>query len=208
LDRDQVLLAAIDLADEKGLDAVTMRRLGERLGVEAMSLYNHVANKDDILDGIADKVLGEIELPAPSDDWKTAMRQRAKSVRDVLSLHPWAAALTGTRVRPGPATLRYADWVLGCLRRAGFTPDLAARAFWVLDSYIYGFVTQQASLGLEGSASAEQGEYTRSLPAEQYPYLVEASVNYAAGPVWDFDDEFLFGLDLILEALDRRIIPS
>jgi len=124
-----------------------------------------------------------------------------------LSRHPWVAALTGARSHPGPATLRYADWVLGCLRRAGFAPDLASRAFWVLDSYIYGFVSQEASLASGGSAAAEQGEYTRSLPAEQYPHLVEASVQYAAGPGWDFDDEFGFGLELILEALERRLNP-
>jgi AcrR family transcriptional regulator len=185
-----------------------MRRLGERLGVEAMSLYNHVVNKDDVLDGMEDAVLGEIELPADGIDWKVAMRQRAVSFRAVLSRHPWSASLIGTRVHPGPATLSYANWMLGCLRRAGFTPEVAARAFWVLDSYIYGFVTQQSSLTLEEAASKEASEYTRSLPAEDYPYLVEAAVGYAAGPGWDFDDEFRFGLELILEALDRRIIPS
>lgn len=205
LNREQVLAAAIDLADEEGLAAVTMRRLGERLGVEAMSLYNHVANKDDIVDGIADAVLGSIELPSDCADWKASMRQRADSLRKVLARHPWAAALTDTRSRPGPATLRYSDWVLGCLRRAGFSPDMASRAFWVLDSYIYGFVSQEASVVAEGSVAAEQGEYTRSLPSEEHPYLIEASMAYAAGPGWDFDEEFRFGLELILEGLDRRI---
>ena len=204
LNREQVLAAAIALADEEGLDSVSMRRLGERLGVEAMSLYNHVANKDSLLDGMADVVLGEIELPANGANWKTAMRQRAFSVRKALTRHPWAAILIGTRAHPGPATLRYSDWVLGCLRTAGFTPDIAIRAFWVLDAYIYGFITQQASLGLEGPDSAEAGEYTRSLPAEQYPYLVEAAVTYGDGSGWDFDEEFGFGLELILEALERH----
>lgn len=205
LNREQVLAVAIDLADEEGLDSVSMRRLGERLGVEAMSLYNHVANKDSLLDGMTDIVLGEIELPAAGVDWKTSMRQRAFSIREVLSRHPWVAALIGTRTHPGPATLRYADWVLGRLRTAGFTPDLAMRAFWVLDSYIYGFVTQQASLGLQGPDSAEASAYTRGLPAEQYPHLVEAAVTYADGSGWDFDEEFGFGLELILEALGRRL---
>jgi AcrR family transcriptional regulator len=207
LNREKVLAAAIELADEGGLAAVTMRRLGKRLGVEAMSLYNHVVKKDDIVDGISELVLAEIELPALGDDWKAAMRLRADSFREVLSRHPWLAQAE-TRSHPGPATLRYADWVLGCLRRAGLSPDMAARAFWILDSYIYGFVSQKATLDSAGPAAAEQGEYTRSLPAEQYPYLVEASVTYSSGPGWDFDHEFRFGLDLILEALDRQIIPS
>ena len=204
LNREHVLAAAVDLADAEGLEAVTMRRLGERLGVEAMSLYNHVANKDDLLDGMEDAVLGEIDLAEERADWKTAMRQRAVSVREVLSRHPWSAALIGTRTRPGPEALRYADRVLGCLRTAGFAPDLAQRAFWVLDAYIYGFVTQQANLGMEEGTAAEAGEYTRSLPAREYPYLVEASMHYAEGPGWDFDEEFAFGLELILEGLERR----
>ena len=208
LDRQQVLAAAMALADEEGLAAVSMRRLGERLGVEAMSLYNHVANKEDIMDGIADAVLDSIELPSDCADWKDAMRRRAASLRTVLSQHPWAAALAGTRSRPGPVTLRYADWVLGCLRRAGFSPDMVSRAFWVLDSYIYGFVSQEATLASAGPAAEEQGEYTRSQPVEEYPYLIEASKTYAAGPGWDFDEEFAFGLDMILEALDRQLNPS
>jgi AcrR family transcriptional regulator len=205
LNRQQVLAAAIALADEEGLAAVSMRRLGERLGVEAMSLYNHVANKDDIVDGIADAVLDLIELPSDCADWKVAMRRRAASLRIVLSQHPWAAALTGTRSRPGPVTLRYADWVLGCLMKAGFSPDMASRAFWVLDSYIYGFVSQEAILASAGPAADEQGEYTRSQSVEEYPYLIEASKAYAAGPGWDFDEEFAFGLDLVLDAHDRQL---
>jgi AcrR family transcriptional regulator len=204
LNREQVLAAAIRLADEQGLEAVSMRRLGERLGVEAMSLYNHVANKDSLLDGMEDAVLGEIPLPADTSDWKTAMRRRAVSFREVLSRHPWSAALIGTRAHPGQEALRYADWVLGCLRRAGFESDLAQRAFWVIDAYIYGFVTQQASLGMDEGTAEEAGEYTRSLPMEEYPYLVEASLRYAEGPGWDFDQEFRWGLDLLLDSLDSR----
>lgn len=207
LSGEQVVAAAIELADDEGLGAVTMRRLGERLGVEAMSLYNHVANKDSLLDGMENAVLSEVELPAVDADWKSAMRRRAVSFREALSRHPWAAALIGTRAYSGPATLRYSDWVLGCLRRAGFGPDMASRAYWVIDSYIVGFGIQQATVGLIEPSADEAGEYTRSLPVEQYPYLVEASVTYAEGSGWDFDEEFLRGLDLILEALER-IIPS
>ena len=133
-----------------------MRRLGERLGVEAMSLYNHVANKEDLLVGMADTVLSEVELPAEGVDWKTAMRRRAVSVREVLVRHPWAAVLIGALPRPGPATLRYTDSVLGSLRRAGFTPDMASRAFWMLDSYIYGFARQQSNVQLQEAADPDR----------------------------------------------------
>ncbi len=140
-----------------------MRRLGERLGVEAMSLYNHVANKEDLLVGMGDVILGEIELPPEDVDWKTAMRRRAVSARDVFVRHPWAVVLS-TRVRtPGPAALRYADSVLGSLIRAGFTPNMASRAFWVLDSYVYGFARQQSSLLQEVSRPHERAG-TASLP--------------------------------------------
>ncbi len=205
LNREQVLRAAVGLVDEAGLDALTMRRLGERLGVEAMSLYNHVTNKEDIVDGIAETVLLEIELPADAGDWRSAMRRRAVSVREVLSRHPWATNLIGNTAHPGEATLRYADWVLGCLMKAGFSADLAMRAFWIIDSYIFGFINQQASLGPE---SDEAGEHTRAQSADDYPYLIEASTTYAAGPGWDFDKEFIFGLDLILEALERRRVDG
>ncbi|OFW61427.1 MAG: hypothetical protein A2133_06250 [Actinobacteria bacterium RBG_16_64_13] len=204
LNRERVLRAAISLADEAGIDALTMRRLGERLGVEAMSLYNHVANKEDVLVGMADTVLSEVELPAEGVDWKMAMRRRAVSVREVLVRHPWAAVLIGMLPHPGPATLRYVDSVLGSLRRAGFTPNMASRAFWVLDSYIYGFARQQSNVQLQQAADPDSPQATRDLPPETYPHLVEAAVSYAAGPGWNIEDEFAFGLEMILEGLDRH----
>jgi AcrR family transcriptional regulator len=149
LNRDRVLRAAVALADENGIGSLSMRKLGEALGVEAMSLYNHVASRGDLLDGMIDLVFGEIGLPPGGAGWKTAMRQRALSARQALSRHPWAIGLMESRSTPGPATLRHHDAVLGSLRQAGFPVALAAHAFSVLDSYIYGFALQEASLPFE-----------------------------------------------------------
>jgi AcrR family transcriptional regulator len=205
LTRDRVMRAAVDLADEAGIDALTMRKLGERLGVEAMSLYNHVANKEDLLVGMADTVLGEVELSAEGVDWKTATRRRAVSVRKALVRHPWAAVLVGALPHPGPETLRYTDAVLGSLRRAGFTADMASRAFWMIDSYIYGFARQQSNVQLQEEADPTVAQATRDLPSESYPYLVEAAASYAAGPGWDIEKEFEFGLGMILDGLERHM---
>src|SRR5215831_16044757 len=146
LSRDRVLRAAVALADTGGISSLSMRKLGEALGVEAMSLYNHVASKNDLLDGMIDIVFGEIDLPSGDGDWKAAMRRRAISARQVLRRHPWAIGLMESRTSPGPATLRHHDAVLGCLRRAGFSIELTAHAYALLDSYIYGFALQEASL--------------------------------------------------------------
>ena len=146
LSRERVLRAAVAFADESGIATLSMRKLGEVLGVEAMSLYNHVASKGDLLDGMIDLVFSEIDLPSGGAGWKTAMRQRAASARQVLSRHRWAIGLMESRSSPGPATLRHHDAVIGCLREAGFPVALAAHAFAVLDSYIYGFALQEASL--------------------------------------------------------------
>ena len=146
LSRERVLAEAVVLADENGIGTLTMRRLADRLHVEPMSLYYHVANKDEILDGMVDAVFGEIELPSANAEWKTAMRDRAGSARDALRRHPWAVGLMGSRLTPGPATLRHHDAVIGCLRNAGFTIELAAHAFSAIDSYLYGFAMQELSL--------------------------------------------------------------
>ena len=149
-----MLGAAVVLADEDGIESLTMRELGLRLGVEAMSLYNHVANKDDILDGMVDLVVSEIDLPSDAVDWKEAMRRRAISAQAVFSRHPWASGLIDSRESSGPARLRYFDWVVGTLRRAGFTLEMAARAFSLLDSYIYGFGRQQLNMSAGGDIDA------------------------------------------------------
>ena len=204
LSRERVLRAALALADEGGIEALTMRRLGERLQVEAMSLYNHIAGKDDILDGIVDLVFSEIALPSDSADWKAAMRQRAVSARDILLRHPWATSLMQSRTKPGPATLRHHDSVIGSLRKAGFSVDMAAHAFSVMDGYIYGFSLQQVNLpshtSAESAALAEN--ILRELPAREYPYLAEMIVKHALKPDYDYGEEFEFGLDLILDGLE------
>jgi AcrR family transcriptional regulator len=209
LSRERVLRAALALADEGGIEALTMRRLGERLQVEAMSLYNHIAGKDDILDGIVDLVFGEIEVPSDGGDWKTAMRRRAISARDVLVRHPWAPSLMQSRTKPGPATLRHHDSVIGSLREAGFSIDMAAHAFSVMDGYIYGYALQLVNLPSHTSAeSAELAEtILRELPAHKYPYLAEMIIEHAMKPGYDYAEEFDFGLDLILDGLEnlRRV---
>jgi AcrR family transcriptional regulator len=202
-----VLRAAVALADEEGIEALTMRKLGLRLGVEAMSLYNHVANKDDLLDGVVDLVVSEIDLPADAADWKGAMRRRAISAREVFARHPWASGLVDSRESGGPVRLRYFDWVLGTLRRAGFTLETAARAFSVLDSYVYGFGRQQlaasAELGMTPEEAAEA--FLGTLPADEYPHLREMVVDYAMRPGRDEHADFESGLDLILDGLERLL---
>jgi AcrR family transcriptional regulator len=187
-----------------------MRELGLRLGVEAMSLYNHVANKDDILDGMVDLVVGEIDLPSDTVDWKAAMRRRAISAQAVFSRHPWASGLVDSRESSGPARLHYFDWVVGTLRRAGFTLEMAARAFSVLDSYIYGFGRQRLNMSAGGDIEREETAeaFLRAIPADEYPYLREMVVEYAMHSGYDESDDFDFGLDLILDGLERLLDPA
>ena len=205
LSKERVLRAALVLADAGGIESLTMRKLGEKLGVEAMSLYNHVANKDDILDGIVDLVFSEIAVPSAQADWKAAMRRRGISARDVLVRHPWATSLMQARTKPGPATLRHHDLVLGSLRKAGFTVDMAAHAFSVMDGYIYGFALQQINLPSHTSEEAAElaESILRELRADEYPHLAEMIVEHALKPGYDYAEEFAFGLDLILDGLER-----
>jgi AcrR family transcriptional regulator len=207
LSRERVLRAAIALADEEGLDSLTMRELGLRLGVEAMSLYNHVTNKDDILDGMVDLVVGEIALPPGSAGWKQSMRQRAISARAAFALHPWASALIDSRQSSGPARLHYLDWVVGTLRRAGFPLEMTARAFSLVDSYIYGFGRQQLNMADSGDLTPEEiaEGFLRTIPAEEYPYLREMVVDHAMVAGYDETADFEFGLDLILDGLESLL---
>ena len=205
LNRDRVLQAAIALADANGIDSLTMRKLGVELGVEAMSLYNHVANKSDLLDGMIDIVFDEIDLPSDAIDWRTAMRQRAISARKALSRHRWAIGLMESRSTPGPATLRHHDAVLATLREAGFSIAMAAHAYSALDSYIYGFALQEPSLPFH--EAEETAQVTQAIMAQfssgQYPHLTEMAVEHVLQPGYDYGDEFEFGLDLILDGLER-----
>jgi AcrR family transcriptional regulator len=200
-----VLHVAVALADESGSESLSMRKLGEAVGVEAMSLYHHVANKDDLLDGMIDVVFGEIELPSDCGDWMVAMRQRALSARRVLARHGWAIRFMESRTSPGPATLRHHDAVLGCLRHAGFSVGLAAHAFSVLDSYIYGFALQERSLPFDSpqhTAELAQDLLGR-FSVDEYPHLAELTTELVLQPGYDVADEFEFGLDLILDGLQR-----
>jgi AcrR family transcriptional regulator len=206
LSRERVLVAALALADQSGIAALSMRKLGDALGVEAMSLYNYVATKDQLLDGMVDLVFGEIELPAAGADWKAAMRERAESARQALRRHPWAIALMSTRTSPGPATLRHHNAVIGCLRAGGCSIPMAAHAFSALDSYIYGFALQEATLPL-GDTEQETVEVAAMMmaqvPVDQYPHLTEFAVEHVMKPGYDYGAEFAFGLDLILDGLER-----
>jgi AcrR family transcriptional regulator len=204
LSRERVMRAAIALADASGIESLSMRKLGQELGVEAMSLYNHVANKDEILDGIVDLVFGEIALPSGEGDWKPAMRRRATSAHEALLRHPWAPSLMQSRTRPGPATLRHHDSVLGSLRDAGFTLVMAAHAISVIDGYIYGFALQQINIPLQSREQvAVVGESILRQMAGEYPHLAEMITKHAMLPGYDYGREFEFGLDLILDGLER-----
>ena len=205
LSRERVLRAAVLLADSGGLDALTMRRLGEELGVEAMSLYKHVANKDDLLDGMVDLVFGEIDLPTEGTDWRTAMRARAVSARAALNRHPWATALMQSRTAPGAATLRHHDTVIGTLRKSGFSVVLTAHAFSAIDAYVYGFALQERSLPFETLEQAEEvgRQMFARMPAGAYPHLTELTVQHVLQPGYDYGDEFEYGLDLLLDGLGR-----
>src|SRR6202165_3136963 len=204
LTRERVLRAAIRVADRHGIESLSMRKLGHELGVEAMSLYNHVRNKVDMLDGMVDVVFSQIELPADGVDWRTAMRKRAISARQALLRHPWAIGLMESRATPGPATLRHHDAVLASLRTAGFSVDLAAHAYSTLDGYIYGFTLTELTLPFRNSEVAEVAEnIMEGFRPGEYPYLAEMAVDRATKPGYNYGDEFEFGLDLILDGIMR-----
>ncbi len=205
LSRERVLRAAITHADAGGLEALTMRTLAEELGVAPMALYRHIANKDDLVDAMVDVVFSEIELPASSAGWKTAMRQRAISAREVLSRHRWAIGLMESRTNPGPANLRHHDAVIGTLRAAGFTTEMAAHAYSLVDSYIYGFALTQMNLPFDDSADVAEvaQNMLQPFPLNDYPNLVEFITEHAMKPGYDYRDEFEYGLDVILDGLER-----
>lgn len=228
LTREQVLQAALALADSGGIASLSMRKLGVELGVEAMSLYHHVANKEALLDAMVDAVFAEIELPAvqppeqppgsaatataaaapdPEPYWRTAMRDRAFSAREVIKRHPWAAGMMASRANPGPALLRHHDTVIGVLRVAGFPVPLAAHAFSAIDAYVYGFTLQEVALPFRTPEETEQvaGAILAMMPAEAYPHFVELAVEHVLKPGYDYGEEFGYGLDLVLDGLARAL---
>jgi AcrR family transcriptional regulator len=203
LNRERVLRAAIALADEGGFESLSMRRLAHDVGVEAMSLYNHVANKDDLLDGMVDIVFGEIDSPSSDAEWKAAMRRRAISAREALRRHAWAIGLMESRMTPGPANLEHHNAVMGCLREAGFSFAMAVHASSVLDAYIYGFALQEKNLPFDTPEESSElvQEKARRVDSTPYPYLTEV-VSEIAKSGYDYATEFEFGLDLILDGLE------
>ncbi len=204
LNRDRIVAAAVEIADERGVGAVTMRAVAAKLGVEAMSLYNHVANKEDILDGMVDMVVGQIDLPPDAGSWREAMRRRAVSARRIFGRHPWVPAILDSRESIGPSGMRYFDWVLGTLIEAGFPLDDAAHAFSLLDSYIYGFGIQKANFTPPGDVSPEELAKAVSghLPVGEYPYL-HRMVARAIREGYDAEADFDHGLGIILDGLER-----
>lgn len=203
----RVIEAAVGLADASGLKALSMRKIGQALGVEAMSLYAHVANKDAILDGMIDHVLGLIEVPAIDAPWKAAMRRRATSTRDAMMRHRWAIILVESRTDLGPAGMRYYDSIIGCMRQSGFSVELAAHAFSAIDSYIYGFVLQQVKMPYETTAELEAiaDDVLATLPAEEFPHFTEMIVEHVMQPGYDYGDEFEFGLEVLLDGFERLL---
>jgi AcrR family transcriptional regulator len=198
--------AAVALCDETGLQAFSMRGLAQELGVVPMALYKHVANKDELLDGMVDIVFSEIEVPSPDLDWRSAMRGRASSTREALKRHSWAIGMMESR-QPGPANLRNHNAVMGCLRNAGFPFEMAIHAYSVQDAYIYGFALQERDLALETPESAGKAAQRRADAIgafDDYPYLVEIATKLPKSG-YDNSVEFAWGLDLILDGLDRLL---
>jgi AcrR family transcriptional regulator len=203
LNRERILQAALRLADLEGLESLSMRKLAQVLGVQAMSLYNHVANKDDLIDGIVDRVVSEIAVPDLTIDWKTAMRQRAISAHTVLLRHPWATMVLMSRVNVGPAMLRYVDTTLGCLQEAGFSFEMADHAWNALDSHIYGFTLQKLNFPFEAEEYSEAAKTGLPLiPADKYPYLNRLT-QYVIEDRYDGLHDFKFGLELLLDGLEK-----
>jgi AcrR family transcriptional regulator len=204
MSRERVLRVAMDVADRDGIVSLTMRKLARELGVEAMTLYYYVAGKDEILEGIADLVAGEIELPSGGSDWKAVARQRAISAHDVLARHPWASMVWVSRAALGPARLRYMDDGLRNLREAGFSPALTEQAFHAVENHIVGYTLQEMSFAIETPEVAEAGaSFLRKLPVDEYPHLAEHVMQHLEGAGHVDEGDFEFALDLILDGVER-----
>lgn len=204
LSKQRVVVEAIRLADREGVQGLSMRRLAGALGAGAMSIYHYVANKEELLDAMIDVVFEEIELPPVETDWQSAMRRRTESARQVLARHPWAIGLMESRTSPGPAHLRHREAVTACLRRAGFSVVMATHANWLLDAYLYGFALQEASLPFDTAdefADMAEDVFLPQLPPDEFPYLNESAAALLAAD-YDPAEEFIFGLDLVLAALE------
>ena len=207
LSKERVVSAAMAVADRGGLPELTMRSLAAELSAKPMSVYHYVASKEELLDSLVDCVFEEIELPDPTGEWRDEMRRRACSTRACLTRHRWAIGLLESRTSPGPATLRHHDQVLACLRHAGFSRELTAHAYALIDSYVYGFALQEASLPFEGQDGVGDvaGPIMALMDPAVYPTMVEMATTYYLQPGYDFGNEFEFGLDLVLDGLEARL---
>ncbi|MEO5745795.1 MAG: TetR/AcrR family transcriptional regulator [Terracoccus sp.] len=203
LSRDRVLDGAMRVADAEGLASLTIRSLARELGVKPMSVYHYVGGKEEIIDGIVDCVFGEMDLPGAQVDWRPEMHRRCRSVRAVLRRHPWAIPLLQSRTRPGRATLRHLDAVIGCLRAAGFSLEQTAHAYALIDSYVYGFALSEASLPINGPETVSEVAESMMVAylAADHPNLLEFTTGHVLQPGYDFGLEFDYGLGLILDAL-------
>ena len=203
LTRERIVAAAVALADAGGFSSLSMRRLAEELDAGTMALYRHVANKEDLLDGMVDVVFGEMYVPEVGGRWKQELRERGTSARAALQRHPWAVGLMETRMHPGPASAAHHDATMGCLREGGFPFRDAVHAYSVLDSYTYGFALQEQTIPFETpDESADMAQVTVGDQGDAYPYLAEVVVELGKRG-YDYTEEFGFGLDLILDGLER-----
>jgi len=203
-----VIEAAAAVADREGLHGVSMRRVGSELGVEAMSLYHHVASKDALLDALGDWLMEQVERPPAESDWRSGLRVRCHSLRAVMRAHPWGPAIVESRRAPGAALLGHLESVLDCLHRGGFPVQLAAHAFSVLDAYVYGFVLTEQSLPFEPGGGVDDLAEEMALPAEAYPRMAAFIEQAIVGRAYDYGDEFEYGLELVLDGLESRLADA
>lgn len=202
----RVIEGAIALADRIGTQPLTIRKLASELDTKPMSLYHHVAGKEAILDGMVDAVFADIDLPPEDLPWKEAIRVRCVSARDVLGRHHWAVPLMESRTAPGPATLRHHDAVLGCFRRAGFSLALTAHAYAIVDSFVYGFALQEATLPFDDDGAGVEeiaGPILEGMSAEEHPHFVEMTAQHFLQPGYSFGSSFVVGLGLVLDGIER-----
>ena len=202
MSRERVLSAAIDFSDANGIESLSMRKLARELGVEAMTLYYYVANKQDLLEGMSDLVAAEIELPAEDLDWRSATRDRATSAHAALVRHHWVTPLW-MRVMIGPARMRYMDSALGVYRRAGLTPASTELAFHAVENHVVGYALQEVSFPLEADdlADAARG-FLENLPADEYPFLAEHVRQHLTHEEIE-SGSFEFGLEQFLDGIER-----
>ncbi|WP_314503846.1 TetR/AcrR family transcriptional regulator [uncultured Microbacterium sp.] len=205
LSRERVIAGAGAVADRAGVDAVSMRSVAKVLGVEAMSLYHHVPNKEALLDDLVDWVFEMIELPEVGDTWREGLTRRARSARSILTAHPWALGMM-VRTNPGPALLQHHDRLLGVLMAEGFSAALATHAFSAIDAYVYGFALTETTLPFEPGEGAEEAFASQvAASAELYPHIARSRAELFGDAGYAFGDEFDYGLELLLEGLERRV---